>query len=163
MTTIINAMNRPSLILFALSIFLAFGALAAPASQERADWSRFFAKAEAQGTIVVLDNRHGKEVTFVYDTERAGRRYSPASTFKIPHSLFALDAGILRDEFQVIPWDGITRSTAAWNEDQNLRSAMRNSTRVIRSIHHRKTERLDPLKIGIPNAILPPLGAAGYR
>lgn len=121
-------MNRPSLILFALSIFLAFGALAAPASQERADWSRFFAAAEAQGTIVVLDNRHGKEVAFVYDSERAGRRYSPASTFKIPHSLFALDAGILRDEFQVIPWDGIKRSTEAWNEDQNLRSAMRNST-----------------------------------
>ena len=128
MTTTINAMNRPSLILFALSIFLAFGALAAPTSQERADWSRFFTEAAAQGTIVVLDNRHGKEVAFVYDSERAGRRYSPASTFKIPHSLFALDAGILRDEFQVIPWDGIKRSTEAWNEDQNLRSAMRNST-----------------------------------
>ena len=35
---------------------------------------------------------------------------------------------MLRDEFQVIPWDGVKRPTAAWNANQNLRSAMRNST-----------------------------------
>jgi len=109
-------MYRRSLILFSLSIVLAFRTLAASASQERADWSSFFTTAEAHGTIVVVDNRNGKEVAFVYDSERAGRRYSPASTFKIPHSLFALDAGILRDEFQVIPWDGIKRSIEVWNE-----------------------------------------------
>lgn len=54
-------------------------------------------------------------------------RYPPASTFKIPHSLFALDAGIVRDEFQVFKWDGVERSFAAHNQDQDLRSAMRNS------------------------------------
>ena len=137
-TGTISAMNRRSLILFALSIVLAFGALAAPTSQERTDWSSFFAAAEAHGTIVVWDNRNGSDVAFVYDPERAGRRYSPASTFKIPHSLFALDAGILRDEFQVIPWDGVKRSIAEWNEDQNLRSAMRNSTVWIYEIFARR-------------------------
>ena len=121
-------MNRRRLILLALSVVLASGALAAAISQERADWSSFFAAADARGTIVVVDSRSGHDVTFVYDSERAGRRYSPASTFKIPHSLFALDAGILRDEFQVIHWDGVKRSIEAWNEDQNLRSAMHNST-----------------------------------
>ena len=64
----------------------------------------------------------------MHDAKRAARRYSPASTFKIPHSLFALDAGVLRDEFQQIPWDGVKRSVEAWNKDQDLRSAMRNST-----------------------------------
>lgn len=137
-TGTISAMNRRSLILFALSIVLTFGALAAPTSQERTDWSSFFAAAEAHGTIVVWDNRNGSDVAFVYDPERAGRRYSPASTFKIPHSLFALDAGILRDEFQVIPWDGVKRSIAAWNEDQNLRSAMRNSTVWVYEIFARR-------------------------
>lgn len=124
----ISSMNRRSLILLALSIVLASGALAAPNSQERAEWSSFFDASNAQGTIVIVDSRMGNDLAFVYNSERAGRRYSPASTFKIPHSLFALDAGILRDEFQVIPWDGVKRSTEAWNEDQNLRSAMRNST-----------------------------------
>lgn len=65
---------------------------------------------------------------FVYDSKRVGRRFSPASTFKIPHSLFALDSGVVRDEFQIIPWDGVQRSIPAWNHDQTLRSAMRNST-----------------------------------
>ena len=124
----ISAMNRRSLILLTLSVVLASGAFAAPISQEREDWSSFFATADAHGTIVVVDSRSGHDVAFVYDSKRAGRRYSPASTFKIPHSLFALDAGILRDEFQVIRWDGVKRSIEAWNEDQNLRSAMRNST-----------------------------------
>ena len=40
-------------------------------------------------------------------TERAGKRYSPTSTFKVPHTLFALDAGVVKDEFQVFPWDGV--------------------------------------------------------
>ena len=121
-------MNRRHLIICALSLVLTSGALNASTPQERADWSTFFSDADVLGTIVVVDARAKNEVTFVYDAERASRRYSPASTFKIPHSLFALDAGILRDEFQIIPWDRVKRSTEAWNEDQNLRSAMRNST-----------------------------------
>ena len=121
-------MNRRSFLLAALSFVTACGALAATPLQERADWASFFRAADAQGTIVIGDSRAGNDVTFVYDPERAARRYSPASTFKIPHSLFALDAGILRDEFQVIAWDGVKRPIEAWNEDQNLRSAMRHST-----------------------------------
>jgi beta-lactamase class D len=63
----------------------------------------------------------------VHGLERSGSRYTPASTFKIPHSLFALDADLIKDEFQVIQWDRVKRSTEAWNENQTLRSAMRNS------------------------------------
>ncbi len=96
--------------------------------QERPDWARFFDDAEAQGTIVVLDQRGGAQQLWVYDQERADRAYSPASTFKIPHSLFALDAGVVRDEFQVFEWDGVERDFAPHNQDQTLRSAMRNST-----------------------------------
>lgn len=121
-------MNRRSLILSALPIFFAYEAIAATDIQDRADWSKFFSEANARGTIVVVDARRGREATFAYDVERAARRYTPASTFKIPHSLFALDAGVLRDEFQQIPWEGVKRSPEAWNADQDLRSAMRNST-----------------------------------
>jgi beta-lactamase class D len=122
-------MNRRNIIILAaLAAGFAPVALAVPQFQEKVEWSRFFREADAQGSIVVLDARGKSENTYVYDSARAKRRYSPASTFKIPHSLFALDAGVLRDEFQVIPWDGVKRSQAAWNQDQDLRSAMRNST-----------------------------------
>lgn len=58
----------------------------------------------------------------------AATRHLPASTFKIPHALFALDAGLVRDEFQVFRWDGTQRDIESWNRDQDLRSSMRNST-----------------------------------
>jgi beta-lactamase class D len=127
-------MNRRQLILSAVPLVVAGKALAANADaspddiQARADWAAIFAESGVQGTIAVVDGRRGREATLAHDTARARQRHTPASTFKIPHSLFALDAGLLRDEFQVIPWDGVKRSVDAWNADQDLRSAVRNST-----------------------------------
>ena len=63
-----------------------------------------------------------------YDVERAQKRFMPASTFKVPHALFALDAGAVRDEFQVIRWDGVKRDFDGWNQDQTLRSSAGHST-----------------------------------
>jgi len=93
----------------------------------RSDWAKTFNEFEAKGAIVVEDERANVQSTSVYDEKRAQKRYSPASTFKIPHSLFALDTGAVRDEFQIFKWDGTVRSFAAHNQDQDLRSAMRNS------------------------------------
>lgn len=96
--------------------------------QSRADWASWFADAGVDGTVLMVDQRTRAPARWVHGEARAQQRHSPASTFKLPHSLFALDAGLLRDEFQVVPWDGVKRGVAAWNQDQNLRSAMRNST-----------------------------------
>lgn len=93
--------------------------------QERPDWGRFFTEEGVTGTIAIADERTGSR--WVYARDRAQRRYIPASTFKIPHALFALDAGLVRDEFQVFRWDGARRDIASWNQDQDLRSSMRNS------------------------------------
>jgi beta-lactamase class D len=98
----------------------------AESRQERPEWERFFQEAGATGTIVVLDGRTGEH--FQYGNERTTTRYIPASTFKIPHALFALDAGIVHDEFDVFRWDGTDYMRSAWNADQTLRSSMRNST-----------------------------------
>jgi len=151
-------MNRRRLMMSAMYLALASIACAAPMPQERPDWSKFFSDADAHGTIVVVDARSNNDVVFVYDSARAARRYTPASTFKIPHSLFALDAGILRDEFQVIAWDGVKRSVPAWNQDQDLRSAMRNSTVWVyerfahQLLDQRETDYMR--KIGYGNALI---------
>lgn len=94
---------------------------------QRPDFAAVFTRFDAQGTVVVADERGAQPALWVFNPERASKRYSPASTFKIPHTLFALDAGVVRDEFQVFPWDGVKRSVPSHNQDQNLRSAMRNS------------------------------------
>jgi beta-lactamase class D len=93
--------------------------------QERPDWARFFTEAGVSGTIVVVDER--ENANWVFGGDRARTRFVPASTFKIPHALFALDAAIVADEFQVFPWDGKKRDIETWNRDQDLRSSMRNS------------------------------------
>ena len=118
---------RPLAILF-LIFFLSTFVHAQERGQERADWKMFFNDFRAEGTIVIADERQATRALSVFGQERAAKRNSPASTFKIPHTLFALDAGAVRDEFEVFRWDGIKRSFANHNQVQDLRSAMRNST-----------------------------------
>jgi beta-lactamase class D len=59
------------------------------------------------------------------DKGRSGEAYIPASTFKIPNSLIALETGVVGDpDKDVFKWDGVTREIAAWNQDHTLRSAI---------------------------------------
>ena len=114
----------------------AFGAmtLAHPATAQTITPTRFpehwgdkFARHGVNGTIIIDDQRPNG-ATLAHNPERAGERFTPASTFKVPHALFALDAGVVGDEFRVFPWDGIERQIQSWNRDQTLRTSMENST-----------------------------------
>ena len=69
-----------------------FGTFAHAERHARTDWRKFFSEFQAKGTIVVADERQTDRVILVFDQVRSEKRYSPASTFKIP-ILFALDAG----------------------------------------------------------------------
>ncbi|PXA03061.1 class D beta-lactamase [Coraliomargarita sinensis] len=97
------------------------------ASSERADWAPFFEQLKVEGTIVIYDERPGTEGLMTFNSVRAEKRFSPASTFKIPHTLFALDSEVIRDEFETVRWDGKKRANPEWDRDQDLRSAMRYS------------------------------------
>jgi beta-lactamase class D len=56
-----------------------------------------------------------------------GRRVTPASTFKVPHALAALDAGVLQGADSGIAYDGSKYPFPAWDRDHTLASAMRYS------------------------------------
>jgi len=59
------------------------------------------------------------------DKVRSGEDKLPASTFKVPNSLIALETGVVEDpDKDVFKWDGVTRSIAAWNQDHTMRSAI---------------------------------------
>ena len=94
-------MHTRYFIFFLLSIFFIPEIFAQDKILDRPEWKEFFDKHEATGTILIVDSRASAEKVSVYDRTRAGKRYSPASTFKVPHTLFALDAGVVKDEFQV--------------------------------------------------------------
>ncbi len=52
--------------------------------------------------------------------------YIPASTFKIPHTLIALETGVI-DSSTIFEWDSIARSYEPWNQDQNVTNAFNRS------------------------------------
>ena len=56
-----------------------------------------------------------------------GARLSPASTFKIPHALAALDTGVVSGPNHTMKWDGVPRAYESWRHDHTLASAMQNS------------------------------------
>ena len=76
-------------ILFSTFVFGTF-AHAQEGMRERSDWRKFFSEFQAKGTIVVADERQTDRVILVFDQVRSEKRYSPASTFKIPHTLLHL-------------------------------------------------------------------------
>jgi beta-lactamase class D len=59
------------------------------------------------------------------DTVRSGEAVLPASTFKIPNSVIALETGVVGDpDTDIFKWDGVVRSVEAWNRDHTMRSAI---------------------------------------
>jgi len=75
-----------------------------------------------RGSFVLFDVKTGR--TERINEAQAAERLSPCSTFKILNSLIGLETGVIKDADFVIPWDHVTRSRAAWNQDHTLRSAI---------------------------------------
>jgi beta-lactamase class D len=81
--------------------------------------------AEHPGCFLLMDLDSG-QVTRI-NPEKCAKRLVPASTFKVPHALIALETGVLKDEHEVRKWDGVERAVKNWNQDQTLDTAMRYS------------------------------------
>jgi beta-lactamase class D len=54
-------------------------------------------------------------------------RITPASTFKVPHALAALDAGVLKGTNEIFRYDGTGEWPESWRQDHTLATAMRHS------------------------------------
>lgn len=95
-------------------------------SHEDPALGEYFNAYDVVGTFVMLDVRSG--TCFLFDPDRASRRFLPASTFKIFNGMTALDEGSIDDVGTILKWDGVDRGSAGWNEDQDMRTAFRRST-----------------------------------
>ena len=113
-------MNR--LILCCLLLVLGFSATWVRA--EDAALAKLFSARAVQGTLV-LANRDGSR-SYVHNEARAAQPLLPASTFKIPNTLIALDEGVITEK-ELLKWDSTDKGLAAWNRDQTLASAFKNS------------------------------------
>jgi beta-lactamase class D len=100
-----------------------FAHVAPPRSEIREGLAKHFADAGTVGTFVGYKTED--YLVIASDTDRSGEAKLPASTFKIPNSVIALETGVVGDpDKDVFKWDGVVRNIEAWNRDHTMRTAM---------------------------------------
>jgi beta-lactamase class D len=123
-TTVIN--RRHALGLLAATTLLPARTLANVSYQRsefRDDLAKRFFDLGTTGTFVAY--KVDDYLIIASDKVRSGEGKLPASTFKIPNSIIALETGVVEDpDKDVFKWDGVTRSIEPWNKDHTLRSAI---------------------------------------
>ncbi len=111
-----------------------------------------FGKHGYSGSFLLLDEK--EDSYHFFNKERTGKRFCPASSFKIPNSIFALESGAVESKDELIKWDGQKRWLKVWDQDHNLQSAYRNSVvwfykEIARRIgHDRMQEYIEKVNYG---------------
>lgn len=107
--------------------FLVFATI----SSQAQNLEQYFAAAGVEGSIILFDTKQNKWIKS--DKADANRGTLPASTFKLFHTLIALEEGIITGAQDTMQWDGIPKkfksfNMAVWNQDTDLEMAFKNST-----------------------------------
>jgi beta-lactamase class D len=97
-----------------------------PGTEIRNDFKNIYDQYQVEGTFVLYDQNSDKYI--IYNQKKVEAAFSPASTFKICNSLIGLETGVISDENYVIQWDRIERQIKTWNQDQDMKTAFKNST-----------------------------------
>ncbi|MFC4075942.1 BlaR1 family beta-lactam sensor/signal transducer [Salinithrix halophila] len=87
------------------------------------DLSQYFAGFD--GSFVLYDMQ--ADQYRIYNEDKSTLRVSPDSTYKIFIALFALESNVITSENSTMKWNEIQYPYDAWNMDQNLFTAMKNS------------------------------------
>lgn len=113
---------RPTVVWHLLAGTMLTSGCAHPLVREDASLQTYFGTHDA--AFVLRDLSTGHETR--YGGTHCERRVSPCSTFKVPHLLAAVDAGVA-DETTVFKWDGTPLGSDTWDQDQTLPTALRRS------------------------------------
>lgn len=110
-------------LILAMTVLTLFSACQRDNILTQDQWGPIFKKYGIDSACFELaDNNH--DMIYIYNLQRASKRFSPASTFKIMNSLIALETNVALDENLIIPWDGVARRPE-WDKDMNLREAFK--------------------------------------
>lgn len=77
--------------------------------------------AELRGSILIYDLAADRYRSNDFDWARKGQL--PASTFKIPHSLIALELGVVESDSSMFKWAGEKRAMKRWERDLSFKEA----------------------------------------
>lgn len=95
------------------------------------NFQTYFDSLGLKGSTTIYDYKNQKWI--FTDKQDAEIATLPASTFKIPNSLFILDYKAVVDENEIYKWDGKPKShfgieMKVWEKDTDLKNAYKNST-----------------------------------
>lgn len=78
-----------------------------------------------EGVIVIFDPQ--TKTYHSNDFMQAEEGFIPASTFKIPNAIIAMETNVITDSETLLHWDGKDRDMKIWERDMTLREAFRTS------------------------------------
>lgn len=103
------------------------------------DLSKYFTGLD--GGFVLYDMQADRY--HIYNENHSTLRVSPDSTYKIFSALYALESKIITQENSTLKWNGKTYPYQAWNQDQDLYTAMSNSVNWYFEDLDKKSQRKD--------------------
>ncbi len=89
------------------------------------NFKAIFDKYGVDGCFVMYNQTDNQYIK--YNPKQCDTGYIPASTFKIPNSLIALEEGLVKDTNQIIKWNGHEWPNKYWNQNQTLKTAIKYS------------------------------------
>jgi beta-lactamase class D len=81
--------------------------------------------ANVIGSVLVFDPQNN--TYWSNDFERCDSGFLPASTFKIPNSIIALETGVVKNDSTLFKWNGEKRRLPVWEQDLTFADAFRAS------------------------------------
>lgn len=113
--------------LFLMVLILAIGLIACETPKQQGNATMelddLYKKHQVEGCFLLKSLKSGQ--LYVYNSDRCEKGFIPASTFKIPNSIIALETGIAPDENLRMEWDSVVRQVPAWNQAHTMKSAFK--------------------------------------
>ncbi|MBE9043005.1 class D beta-lactamase [Pleurocapsales cyanobacterium LEGE 10410] len=123
--------------------------------EQAVNFQQHFDDLGINGSIVIYDL--ARDSYYQHNPSRNNTAFLPASTYKIPNSLIALETRVIKDDVAILTWDGIERDLEQWNQDLNLRLAFKYSAVwfyqvLARRISHQRMQNfVDRIQYGNQN------------
>lgn len=122
-------MKPAYLLLLSLFIFSCANKKKSPLSEKSTTKNHFQSQefqlildsVDLNGSILIHDFQKDAYYSNDFDWARIGKL--PASTYKIPNSIIALETGVIENDSTLFEWDGQPRAVSIWEQDLNFRQA----------------------------------------
>ena len=115
---------------------------------EISDFDKILDSFQVNGSILIYDN--DKNTFYSNDFDWAKNGKLPASTFKIPNSIIAVELGIIENDTTILKWNGEQSKMDIWEKDLSLNSATKLFSVLLASKRPLITELADKLRLKYP-------------